>query len=99
MVLPVKGYLDGITGDRLINELMELSPLLHALYHRLAVTIQSSRSRRGDLAALFSGALPAKYPPGIPRSLASEMHSPSHLAAPLSTELLRLRQLLAALRR
>jgi hypothetical protein len=56
----------------------------------LAVTMQSSRSHRGDLAAYFSGALPAKYPPGIPCSFASEIRSPSHPATPPSTEFLRI---------
>lgn len=42
-------------------------------------------SNRGGLAAPFKGALPSKYPPAIPRTFASEIHSLSHPAAPPST--------------
>ena len=38
----------------------------------LAGLMQLIRSHRGDLTAPFSGSLPSPYPPGMPRSFASE---------------------------
>ena len=57
----------------------------------LAVTMQSEGSYRGDLAAPFSGSLPAKYSPSIPWSFTSEMRSPSHPATLPPIAWLRLR--------